>query len=238
MTKPIIGITLDYRPGSGYSNYPWYAIRENYCTAVLEAGGVPILLPYSMENVSQYVDMIDGLLISGGDFDIDPSLYGQEISHHRVTTIPNRTKFEFELTKRSIDAKKAILGICGGYQMLNVVMGGTLIQHIPDDESAPIRHEQPNPRHEPGHIVSILSKTKLHGIVNVNDIEVNSAHHQAVDKLGAGLIPNAYAPDGIIEGIESTDMKFLMGIQWHPEFHITDNDKKIFNEFVGAAKAA
>ncbi len=233
-SKPLIGLTLDHENGGGYSKMPWYAIRENYCTSVSNAGGVPFPLPYDLDNVSVYINMLDGLVVTGGAFDIDPSLFGESNKHEKTSPKENRTRFEYLLTKGMIDSNKPVLGICGGEQLINVVLGGTLIQHIPDEIENCLEHEQPNPRSEAGHSVEIIEGTLLHKITNQNIIEVNTAHHQAVKKVGSGVVINSYSPDGVIEGIEYPANKFCLGVQWHPEYHVTNADTKIFEAFISS----
>ena len=128
-----------------------------------------------------------------------------------------------------------VLGICGGQQLLNVVLGGTLIQHIPDETDGSIAHEQHNPRDEPGHDVTVVEGTLLHRIVDATTLSVNSAHHQAVKNAAAGTVVNATAPDGVVEGIEAPEYRFCLGVQWHPEFFIDSADAKIFRAFVAEA---
>src|SRR5579862_467821 len=154
MAQPVIGLTLDSEPPGGYSKtHPWYALRENYCTAVVEAGGLPIMLPHEPEQVAAYLGLISGLVVTGGAFDVDPALFGAGSRHATVTTKDRRTAFELAVTKGAVAADKPVLGICGGQQLLNVALGGTLIQHIPDEIENALAHEQPNPRTEPGHQV-------------------------------------------------------------------------------------
>ena len=235
MRAPVIGITLDSEEPGGYSKFPWYALRQNYCEAVTAAGGVPIVLPHDPSAVPVYLDLIDGLLITGGAFDVDPALFGDHSRHTSVTTKDRRTQFEWAITQGMLERDKSILGICGGQQLLNVVLGGTLIQHIPDSIASALAHEQPNPRNEPGHEVKVLHGTLLESIVGVNRLAVNSAHHQAVKATAPGVAVNATAPDGVIEGIEDRSRRFVLGVQWHPEFHISDGDRKLFAAFVQAA---
>jgi len=128
-----------------------------------------------------------------------------------------------------------VLGICGGQQLLHVVLGGTLIQHIPDEVPEALAHEQPNPRNEPGHEISVLPGTRLRAIVGADSLAVNSAHHQAAKNEPPGLVVNAIAPDGVIEGIESPEHRFCIGVQWHPEFFISDGDRKLMGAFIMAA---
>ena len=236
MPRPIIGITLDAEPPGGYSKFPWYAVRENYCDRVADAGGVPVLLAHQPDRVAGYLELIDALIVTGGDFDVDPALFGAATRHPKVTTKDRRTSFEFEVTKAALDRGLPVLGICGGQQLLNVVLGGTLIQHIPDEVDAPLAHEQPNPRTEPGHEVAVAPGTLLHRIVGSATMAVNSAHHQAVKDTGADVVVNATTSDGVIAGIERTVHDFCLGVQWHPEFAIDPGDKKIFAAFVAAAR--
>jgi putative glutamine amidotransferase len=234
---PLIGVTLDAEPPGGYSKFPWYALRENYAAAVVEAGGVPILLPHEPAQCQHYLALIDALIVTGGAFDVDPALFGAETRHESVTTKDRRTQFEWAMTKGMLDADKPILGICGGQQLLNVVLGGTLIQHIPDEIEGPLAHEQPNPRDEPGHDINVTTGTLLHRIVGQSTLSVNSAHHQAVKAPGPGVIVDAVAPDGVIEGIEASDRRFCLGVQWHPEFGISTADRLIFQALIESVQA-
>src|SRR5579859_3666220 len=236
MPRPvIIGLTLDSEQPGGYSKFPWYAIRENYCGAVVRAGGLPILLPHEPERAADYLALIDGLIVTGGAFDVDPALFGAEVRHDSVTTKDRRTAFELAVTRLALDADKPVLGICGGQQLLNVALGGTLVQHIPDEIADALAHEQPNPRDEPGHTVLIEPGTLLHRITGSVEIAVNSAHHQAVKAVGADIVIDAVAPDGVVEGIEAPGRRFCLGVQWHPEFGITEADDRIFRAFIEAA---
>ncbi len=232
----VIGFTLDYEEKEGYSKLPWYAIRENYMTAVSALGAVPIALPHEPALADKYLGLIDALVVTGGAFDVPPGLYGASSVHKTVTTKERRTAFEAAMVRGMLEHKKPILGICGGEQLLNVILGGTLIQHIPDTIKNALQHEQPNPRTEPGHTVRIEKDTLLYSIVKEQKIQVNSAHHQAVATVGKGVKINAVAPDGVIEGIEYSDHPFCLGVEWHPEYHISSADSRIFEAFVEAAR--
>ncbi len=234
MTRPIIGITLDFEPPGGYSKFPWYAVRENYCGAAAEAGGLPVTLPHEPDLAGEYLARCDALIVTGGAFDVDPALFDAETRHDSVTTKDRRTAFELAITRAAIDADMPVLGICGGQQLLCVVLGGTLIQHIPDEVPDALAHEQPNPRDQPGHKVAITPGTLLHRITGVAEMSVNSAHHQAVKGVADGTVINALAPDGVIEGIEAPGRKFCLGVQWHPEFGIDQGDARIFQALIAA----
>jgi putative glutamine amidotransferase len=237
MKDPVIGITLDCESGGNeaWSRYDWYALRRNYAEAVVSAGGVPVLLPHEPGMVDAYLDLIDGLLVTGGNFDIDPALYGAADRHDTVKTKAGRTDFEWEMTEGALERDLPVLGICGGQQLLHVVLGGTLIQHIPDAVENALPHEQANPRHEAGHMVVLEPGTLLQMICGVDAMQVNSAHHQAAADAPAGVAINARAPDGVIEGIESSRHRFALGVQWHPEFMIDPADERIFAAFIAEA---
>lgn len=232
--RPLIGVTLDAEQPGGYSAYPWYALRANYAEAVIAAGGLPVALPHDDALAPDWLDRIDALIVTGGAFDVDPALYGEAARHATVTLKEGRTATELALTRGAIAREIPVLGICGGEQLLGVALGGTLIQHIPDTIAAALDHEQPNPRHEPGHAVVVTPGTMLHRIVGTAEMRVNSAHHQAVLDPGARAITNAVAPDGVIEGIEARDARFCLGVQWHPEFFIDPGDRRIFDALIAA----
>ena len=235
---PVIGITIDSEDASkqGYSKFPWYALRENYVSAVVRAGGIPIILPQEPDLIEYYLDLIDGLIITGGNFDVNPSMYGEHTQHKLVKLKPKRTNFEMNVVKNALEQDMPLLGICGGQQVLNVALGGTLIQHIPDEINNALEHEQMNSRDEPSHIVSIKDGTLLRDIVNVASMNVNSAHHQAVKTVSDQTIINAYTADGVVEGIEVPSLKFCLGVQWHPEFEIDPGDTHIFLALIDATR--
>lgn len=236
MNKPIIGITLDSETSGGYSKFPWYALRENYCDAVADAGGVPFPLPHRLDTSDTYLNIINGLIITGGAFDLDPLLFGAKTRHETIITKDHRTEFEFTLTRKAINYDLPILGICGGQQLLNVLLGGTLIQHIPEEIENALAHEQTNPRDQSSHDIYIKINTLLHQITGTKIMSVNSAHHQAVKTIANPVIANAVASDGVIEGIELPSKRFCLGVQWHPEFSIDPGDKRIFEAFINAAR--
>ena len=233
---PLIGVTLDAEPAGGWSKLPWYAIRQNYLSAIAAAGGLPVALPHEPALAEAYLDRIDGLLVTGGAFDVDPALYDGGPAHATVSLKSGRTAFELAVTRGALARDMPVLGICGGEQLLAVAFGGTLIQHIPDSVADALAHEQPNPRTEPGHEIEVTAGTLLARIVGGHRMAVNSAHHQAVDRPGQGAVVNARAPDGVIEGIEHPGHRFALGVQWHPEYAVDPADPRIFDAFVEAAR--
>ncbi len=232
--RPVVGLTLDSEAAGGWSKFPWYALRQNYFDAVTKAGGLPVALPHEPELAEDYLAQLDGLIVTGGAFDIDPALFGATTRHESVTTKDRRTAFELAITRGALARDLPVLGICGGHQLLNVALGGTLVQHIPEAFSSSLAHEQPNPRDEPGHEVVLFQGSLLHRICGSRQLAVNSAHHQAVKSVGPGVMVNASASDGVIEGIEAPDYRFCIGVQWHPEFSISEGDDAILKAFIGA----
>jgi putative glutamine amidotransferase len=147
-----------------------------------------------------------------------------------------RTEFEMAIFRKFYDLDKPILGICNGEQVINVALGGTLIQHIPDEVENAITHKQSTPKHLPSHECEVLDISKLYKIVGQPTIEVNSTHHQSVKDLGKNLVISAIAEDGVIEAIECTSKRFCLGVQWHPEYTTTESDKKLIEFFVNEVK--
>ncbi len=228
MKKALIGITLDIEKKRTYSKFPWYALRENYLSSITKFNAIPIPLSHDKKLINSFSKLLDGIIITGGDFDINPRIYNHQKKGSK--NIKNkRTNFEIEIFRKFLDLNKPILGICGGAQLINVAIGGTLIQDL---KKIPINHEQINPRNETSHKIKIHNKSKLFEICKKNTAKVNSAHHQAIKKLGKDLKVSAIASDGVIEGIEHKKHRWCMGLQWHPEFLITNDDFKIFKSFI------
>ena len=137
----MIGVTLDSEQPGGYSKYPWYALRQNYADAIAAAGGLPVALPHNADLAAAYLDRIQGLVVTGGAFDVDPALYGAGDRHATVTLKENRTAAEFSLVTGALARNMPVLGICGGQQLLAVALGGDLIQHIPDSVADALEHQ-------------------------------------------------------------------------------------------------
>ncbi len=231
--KPLIGLILDKENLGSFSKYPYYALRVNYFDTIIKAGALPIGIPYSNpEDAKKYYNLIDGLVIPGGGFDIPPEMYGEHDVHETVSLKRDRTEFEYEMAKKCLDNDKPMLGICGGMQLINVLTGGSLIQDIPSQFESKIAHRADDRTIE-AHKVDIIKNTRLYDIVQQEKFGVNTAHHQGIKKLGNDLIVNALSDeDGLIEGIEHTDHKFCLGVQWHPEYEVTGADFKIIKAFI------
>lgn len=240
--QPIIGVTPDIGidDTSADLNDSNLFLSHRYNQAVLNGGGIPMVLPLilSRKTLRSALDRLHGVLVTGGNFDIDPILYGEKPLELIREIKKYRTQFELELITLALERDLPILGVCGGQQAINVVLGGSLYQDISTQVPHALEHEQRTPKGQSSHTINILTKTKLHGIVGCKAIKVNTSHHQAVKEPGKGLITNATAEDGIIEGIESTDHRFVLGVQWHPECLLERNlpQRKIFSSFVSACR--
>lgn len=232
--RPLIGITPDYLSLEEVRNEQCYILRENYLSALSKHGATCVILPHDDNSVESLVEKLDGLLFTGGNHDIDPKCYGEVIKSDTVTLNNKRTNFEMDLFKKFFATGKPILGICGGQQLINVCLGGSLIQHIPDEIDNHIEHSRSVDRKQFCHSVIIKKDTLLYKILKTDKIEVNTSHHQAVKKLGSNVICNSIATDQVIEGIEIKGHKFCLGVQWHPEYLLGDNDEKIFKFFVNS----
>lgn len=240
--RPLIGIVPDYKEGcaNGYSKGNYYALRANYVEMINKAGGAAVILSYDYDLIDYYVNSLDGLMVVGGYFDIHPKRYGETKIHPTVKLNDVREEFEHELGLRAIATSLPLFGICNGMQLINVLHGGKVIQHIPDEEKF-IDHEQSHVAgfddyHRGYHEVAIAKNSKLFAIVGEEKIKTNSSHHQAAKTAGAGLVVAAQASDGIIEAVEKLDHPFCLGVQWHPEFEVSAADGKIFTAFVDAAR--
>lgn len=241
---PLIGITPDSATTpvdpSGRRGEPLIVLQARYAHAILEAGGIPVVLPImpSPTPIRQALERLDGILISGGNFDIHPKLYGEASITALGEVKEERTEFELELISLALERNFPLLGVCGGAQAINVTLGGSLYQDISTQLPLARLHQQSALKETGGHPIKIHEGTKLKRIVRQDVLEVNTTHHQAVKTLGRGLIVNATAEDGVIEGIESQVHSFVLGVQWHPEFlvHRDLYERRIFGALISACK--
>lgn len=239
MTKPLIGISTDYTDALEKDqrfSESTYHLKENYAAAVEAGGGIPVLLP-AVANIPFLIDRIEGLVISGGNFDIDPCFYKEKKKATTRAINSKRTKFELALICEAWNRNIPILGICGGEQALNVALGGTLIQDILSELGPGHQHEQTNPKSETSHSVFIDDNSLLYKILGDTVFEVNSTHHQAIKKVAPSLKTVAFSEDGVIEAIEAKEKGFCIGVQWHPEVLFKEDDHwlKLFSTLVDAA---
>jgi putative glutamine amidotransferase len=198
------------------------ALGLPYLRAVERAGGLPVVLPpLELDRISPLLDRLSGLLLSGGP-DLDPTAYGQLAHPELGPTEPQLDVFEVELAREADARGLPILGICRGAQALNVARGGTLHQHLPDVTDGSIAHRQSEPGTVATHAVDVLPASGLAAILGGERVDVNSFHHQAVDRLGDDLHAVARAEDGIVEGIEGHGDSLLLGVQWHAETLVED----------------
>lgn len=239
--RPLIGIVPDYVEGgeNTYSKGNFHALRTNYVECINKAGGAAVILTYDYDLIDSYIEALDGLVIVGGYFDINPNRYGEEI-HQSVKLNKFREDFEYELGSKALKTNLPFFGICNGMQLLNVVKGGNAIQHIPDLEGK-MDHEQSHidgfkDYKIPYHDVFIEEGSRLFEIAQTTVAKTNSSHHQATKTPGNGLVVSARAGDGIIEAIEDPTKDFCIGVQWHPEFEVCDLDRKLFEEFIRVCK--
>jgi putative glutamine amidotransferase len=238
---PIIGVpTIDDNDKAGVHS-PRFSNNQTYVKAVEAAGGIPILIPQleDVEMLRRIYEMLDGILLSGG-VDIHPKYYGQEPHPAIDPADVGMDRVETTILPWALEDDMPILGICRGEQVLNVVMGGTLIQDIYTQYPTNIDHRESfkrKIRDYLAHDIVIDPDSRLRNLAGEDRIWVNTSHHQAVDKLAPGLVATAWAPDGIIEAIESQDRHYVMAVQCHPEVMYRKHawSYKIFTSFVSAA---
>ena len=232
---PLIGITgLELEEENGRGSH---RLMSSYTDAVTAGGGLPLILPETCpEDAERYVSLVDGLLVPGGG-DVSPLLYGQEPCPKVSSFRRESDLFELAVIRAAIRRGIPIFGICRGIQVINVAMGGTLIQDIPSQVPGSICHRQTTRRWELAHSVQAEPGSLLEQVTGMRRLEVNTFHHQAIDQPAPGLIVTAHAPDGVIEAVESADRK-IFAVQWHPEnlFSRGEEFRKLFCWLADAAK--
>ena len=242
--KPVIGVTPDFNAGDRKDmggREPTYFLRARYLRAIEDLGGIPLILPLAEESSLRrhLMKKLDGLLLTGSGPDLPPKSYGERQRYRYAVMSRKRSSFELEMASVAADSGLPVLGICGGMQVLNVALGGTLIQDIPSQLSSALRHQQTTPTTRLSHSVQVTPKSLLRRIVRKPRIRVNSSHHQSIKEVAPTLVVSALAPDGVIEAVESRRHPFLLGVQWHPEF-LYDHDsmaRRIFSAFLKASRS-
>ena len=247
MSRPLIGVTTSemrmprrtHPLPQGDPPQSEMALGIVYARAVEEAGGLPVVLPpLEYGAIASLVDRLTGICLSGGP-DLDPAAYECDPDPHLGPTEPDLDAFELAVARRADELGIPILGICRGCQAMNVARGGTLHQHLPDVTDGSIGHRQKESGREPTHTVRIEPGSRLAAIVGDEALDVNSFHHQSVDRLGRGLRAVAWAPDGVIEGIEDEGSSLYLGVQWHAEtLGHCERHAALFEALVEAASAS
>jgi putative glutamine amidotransferase len=234
---PLIGVTTSITVGKS----PERAyVNSAYLHAIQRAGGVPVALPPQLDAdaLLRLLAEIHGLLLTGGG-DMDPALFG-ELPHPTLYEVaPSRDVLETTAVRVVMERRRPILAVCRGIQVLNVALGGNLYQDLGTDPGMELRHSQPEARDQPTHKVVVEPGSHLARILDTEELEVNSMHHQAVKRLGAGLRAVAWAPDRIVEGVEAEDgSRFVVGVQWHPEELVGHSEpaRRLFAALVDEAR--
>jgi putative glutamine amidotransferase len=232
--RPLIGITtrLDIAQNTFY-------LRRYYAEAISAAGGTPVYIPLiGREALSALANRLDGLLLSGSNSDLDPALYGQEPKPRLGPVVDERDSTDLLMLELTEARRVPVLGICFGMQSLNVSRGGSLIQDLQSEVEGALKHEQDAPYDRTSHAIRIESDSLLARLAGGTDARVNSTHHQALGEVGINLRVVARAADGVIEAVEDTRPdRFVLGVQWHPEYGWEKNElsRAIFKSFVTAA---
>jgi len=239
--KPLIGVCPDFnagnRPDMG-GKEPTYFLRARYLSAIEEAGGIPIILPFvTGPELPRLLGSLQGLLLTGSGSDLSPTLYGERQRFRYTVMSRQRSHFEIEMARIAVQTHQPLLGICGGMQSINVALGGTLFQDITSQVTSALQHQQKTKATRHCHSVQVKPQSLLDRIIGKKTFRVNSSHHQSVKDLAPALTASAVAPDGVIEAIESSAHPFFLGVQWHPEF-LYERDphaRQLFQAFLKAA---
>ncbi len=234
--KPVIGMNGEYRAAKKETT-PLSFFHTGYYDSVSAAGGLPVMVPpyADDEDLKQFLSMLDGLIISGCSFDLDPVRLGME-KHPATRPMPSRREdFDRRLCKLAVEMKIPVLAVGSGMQTLNVICGGTLHQHVTEDVPEAMYHRD-NVESTLRHIIDIVPGTRVDRIYGPGEIRVNSQHHMAVNHVASNFKVSALAPDGVIEAFESIDEDwFCLGVQWHPENHSASAlDMQVFEHLLEA----
>ena len=249
--RPIIGVptqNLQSIGGVAPEIPPSWVMSHRYVRAIIAvgAGAIPWLVPVlddDIDTLHAIYDELDGVFLPGGA-DVDPTSYGAERHPSCDRSDPARDRVEVELVRWAMKDRKPVLGVCRGLQIINLAAGGTLVQDLNALRPGSIKHDyfpfrDGYARDHLAHTVRVAGGTRLARLMGSDaaEFEVNSMHHQGIERLGSGLVASAFAPDGVIEGVETPDDYFLVGVQWHPEVLIEKDSKtrRLFEAFLAAA---
>jgi len=237
MPKPLIGLTTSRLLKK--TSRPAFGTNELYAKAISISGGLPVLIPLTLSNddLGALLMRLNGILFTGG-YDIDPRLYGNQPHPKVVGVDEDRDRVEVFLVREVIRSSKPFLGICRGLQVINVAMGGSLYEHLPDQLPFSITHDNHHrARDFLAHGVSVKPDNRLSQIISSNQIQVNSLHHQGVRRIAPDLFPTAHASDGLIEAFEMPGHPFGLAVQWHPEELLEyEVMRKLFQIFIHACE--
>ena len=243
LVRPLIGIPADRRK---LALHPFHVVGEKYARAVLDAaGGLPLLIPSLAEELGmdELLERLDGLMFTGSPSNVEPHHYSGPASAPGTLHDPARDATTLPLIRKAVAAGIPVLGICRGFQEMNVAFGGTLHQRVHevegkldhrDDESQPLEIQ-----YGPAHEIMLEAEGKLRALAGSERITVNSLHSQGIDRLGAALAAEAHAPDGLVEAFRVRDaQRFAMAVQWHPEWQAMSNpfSRALFAAFGAAAR--
>ena len=241
--RPLIGIPADRRT---LALHPFHVVGEKYARAVLDAaGGLPLLIPSLAEELGmdELLERLDGVVFTGSPSNVEPHHYSGPASAPGTLHDPARDATTLPLIRKAVTAGIPVLGICRGFQEMNVAFGGTLHQRVHevegkldhrDDESQPLEIQ-----YGPAHEIILEAEGKLRALAGSERVTVNSLHSQGIDRLGAALTAEAHAPDGLVEAFRVRDaQRFAMAVQWHPEWQVMSNpfSRALFAAFGAAAR--
>lgn len=228
--RPLIGITTYAQEASwGVWRLPAALIPLDYVDAVERAGGRPVLIPPSDDGVEETLEVLDGIVFSGGA-DVDPALYGAHAHGETDEPQKRRDASEMALLREALERDLPTLAVCRGVQLMNVARGGDLVQHLPEHVGHELHRETPGTFSE--HPIAVQEGSRLQAVVG-SDPRVTSHHHQSLGKVGEGLVETAWADDGTVEAIEDPSRRFAVGVQWHPE---SGDDDALFEALVEEAR--
>jgi putative glutamine amidotransferase len=237
MSKPLIGLNADYRAATN-GRTSFTCVDAGYYDAITQAGGIPLVVPPLEEDqdVDEVLDRIEGFVLVGGA-DLDPHRDGW-MTHPSIRPLaPRREDFDRRLMRKIAERRLPVFGIGAGMQLINVMLGGTLLFHIPEDRPAALPHHDPiDPAHR--HTLVLTPGSLMERVYGDGELRVNSMHHMALDDVAAGFAVTARCPDGIVEAIESSNPDwFAIGTQFHPEAKSASAlDRRIFEEFIDAVR--
>ncbi len=246
--RPRIGINCNVKRGlRRRGDGRLLTLNPEFVRAVADAGGIPVLLPplapsnrVDLASIADLLDSIDGLVLTGGD-DLHPRAYGQPKHPKTVLLDGERDASDHALVQDALRRGVPTLAVCGGMQLVNVALGGTLHQHLSDLRAGPYPDLLPihdaQETDDELHGVTVEAESRLARLVGTSPMRTNSRHHQGIDRVAAGLRVSARAEDGVIEGVEATSEAFLVGVQWHPEEHVGDpRQLRLFHGLIDAVR--